>query len=168
MLRKYKCYLRVIIGLMIIILWFVFLFSLFNKPKTPITAETAHELLSDDGFTVADLTESALQANPCWDLKSVLCATKGSIRFEFYEFGSKESAVGVYSQAYSTIMRMLVDVPRIDTDTAVANYRVFTLRDQSQFAVTIYVENTAVYAHCDREDSSALVSILMAMRYYDE
>lgn len=168
MLRIGKYILRVLVGILIIFLWFVLLLSLFNKPKSPISTEYAGELLSTDGYTVTNLTDVTLQKNPNWDLVGVLSAVKGSIRFEFYEFKSKESAVDIYGQAYSDIMRMLVDVPRIDTDTSVANYRIFTLRDQSQFAVSIYVENTAVYAYCDREDLSVLVSTLMAMEYYDE
>lgn len=168
MLRIGKYILRVLVGLLIIFLWFALLLLLFNKPKSPISTEYAGELLSADGYTVTNLTDDTLQKNPHWDLVGVLSAVKGSIRFEFYEFKSKESAVDIYGQAYSDIMRMLVDVPRIDTDTSVANYRIFTLRDQSQFAVSIYIENTAVYAYCDREDLSVLVSTLMAMGYYDE
>ena len=167
-LRICKYILRVLVGMLIIFLWFVLLLLLFNKPKSPISTEYAGELLSADGYTVTNLTDDALQKNPNWDLVGVLSAVKGSIRFEFYEFKSKESAVDIYGQAYSDIMSMLVDVPRIDTDTSIANYRIFTLRDQSQFAVSIYVENTAVYAYCDKADSTVLVKLLMRMGYYDE
>ncbi len=79
---------------------------------------------------------------------------------------NENSAIDIYGQAHSLIVRTKMSIPYADYDTKNANYCIYTLAAGGTYSVAIYVENTAVYAYSNEENAGAISDILEAIGYF--
>lgn len=159
-----------IIGVVFLILIIVFgcvLLGLGKKSIDPLTALDVSSILKSQGYQPIDCTETALVDNPGWDLTGCVKVDNGEIEFEFYEFESRDSAVDIYGSAYLHIRTTKMATPKRATEARASNYRIYRLEAGENYAITMYVGTTAVYAFCDKEHAEKIDNILAEMGYYD-
>ena len=159
-----------IIGAVFLIALIVFvclILNLGNVSIEPMTVSSVSTILESHGYQPIDCMESALADNQGWDLTGCIKVDNGEIEFEFYEFDSRDSAVDIYGSAYLYIKQNKMAVPRRQLEARGSNYRMYWLEAGDNYAISMYVGTTAVYAFCDKEYADELDSILYEMGYYD-
>lgn len=145
--------------------WWVLSFG--NTSIEQMTISGVCSILESHGYQPIDCAESALADNPGWDLTGCIKVDNGEIEFEFYEFESRNSAVGIYGSAYRYIKQNKMAVPRRQLEARGSNYRMYWLEAGDNYAMSMYVGTTAVYAFWDKEYADKLDGILYEMGYYD-
>lgn len=159
-----------IIGAVFSLLIMVFvclMLSLGNKTINPLTTVDVCEVLKSQGYQPVNCTDSALAANPGWDLKGCIKVDNGEFEFEFYEFENESSAVGIYGSAYRHIRTNKMATPKRETEARASNYRMYWLEAGENYAISMYVGTTAVYAFCNKDYAAKLDDILFEMGYCD-
>lgn len=135
-----------------------------GQPKTPLTYQNVITSISKMGYTPIDTTASYKLQDPHLN-GSVTIETK-KMHFDFFEFDNNDSADNAYSVACSQI-RKYRSQDSMEGTEGYANYYMKDLRSNTMYYITIRVENTAIYAYCDREYTSELFRILKEIGYYE-
>lgn len=159
-----------IIGAVFLVALIVFVCFILNLGKAsiePMTVSSVSTILESHGYQPVDSTETALADNPGWDLTGCIKVDNGEIELEFYEFKSRKSAKDIYGSAYRYIKQNKMAVPRRQLQARGSNYVMYRLEAGDNYAISICVETTAVYAFCNKEYADELDSILYEMGYYD-
>ena len=138
-------------------------------PKTPATAEQTWDVLVAQGYEPQDITEWYFEKDEDFIESLIQCIAieKDDIHFEFFVFKNKDSAIDLYSQAYTKIILAKNAFNIIETGKKIANYSTYTLDDKNTYNVAIYVENTAIYAYSKSENKNEINKILFAIDYFD-
>lgn len=146
-----------------ILLTVILVFSFVDgKPKTPATGQQVSSILSDMGYSPIDVTDSYEKQD--LHLNGVITFETKKIHFEFFDFDNNGSADNAYSVACSQI-REHRSQDCMEGTEGYANYYMKDLRSSTMYYITIRVENTTIYAYCDREYTSELYRILTAIGY---
>ncbi len=153
--------------LLVLIIFGWWILSFGKASIEPMAISGVHSILESHGYQPVDCTETALADNPGWDLTGCIKVDNGEIEFEFYEFKSRNSAVGIYGSAYRYIRQNKMASPRRQLEARGSNYRMYWLEAGDNYAISMYVGKTAVYAFCNKEYADELDSILYEMGYYD-
>lgn len=159
-----------IVGTVFLIVLIVFgwwILSFGNASIESMTTSSVRSILESHGYQPIDCLKSALEDNPGWDLTGCIKVDNGEIEFEFYEFESRDSAVDIYGSAYHYIKQNKMAVPRRQLEARGSNYRMYRLEAGDNYAISMYVGTTAVYAFCDKEYAEKIDNILFEMGYYD-
>lgn len=138
-----------------------------GEPKTPATSEQVWNVLVEQGHKPQDITQKFLEGNPNSDLIKNIAIEEDDFRFDFYVFNSENSAVDIYGQAHSLIVRTKNAYPNIEYDQKEANYCVYTLTAKGEYNVAIYVGNTAEYAYRKEENANKISKILSEIGYFE-
>lgn len=138
-----------------------------SDPKTPATTEQVWKLLTSQGYEPQDLTNKyhAGYPNAKERLNRLTAIEKDDIRFDFYDFNNKNSAVDIYGVAYSHLVTTKRRGSYVEYETSIANYHIYTLKSDGKYYVSIYVGTTAVYAYADAENEGKINEILFAIDY---
>ncbi len=153
--------------LLVLIIFGWWILSFGNTSIEPMTISGVSSILESHGYQPVDCTKTALADNPGWDLTGCIKVDNGEIEFEFYEFESRDSAVDIYGSAYRYIKQNKMAVPRRQLQARGSNCIIYQLEAGDNYAISMCVETTAVYAFCDKEYADELDSILYEMGYYD-
>lgn len=141
-------------------------FYLTGQPE-PVSVEQMNDALISQDLQPVDITDSAQGNFPGAGLNKCVVAEQGDIRFEFYDFDNQSSALKVYREARKLIITTKMAAPRTEIETGKANFKFYSLAADGNYSVTIYVKNTAIYAYCDEENQSKIITILDAIGYVD-
>lgn len=157
------------IALVAVVCLCVIVYFMFGtEPKTPVTPEQMWDVLVARGYEPQDITESYIEDNP--DAKAYLnrffVLDKDDLHFEFYDLNDEDRAFSIYSNVYNYIYTQKRSVPYAQHDTSVQNYAIYTLKSSGEYSVVIWVENTAIYAYCDEENSYLISEILTDIGYF--
>lgn len=154
----------VIIFVVFIILW---LSALFSEPKTPATADEVWVAIEEQGYHPEDISDYYFQKDSGFkvSLKKCIAFEKEDIHFEFFEFNNKDSAIDIYGQAYHNIRVTHNSWQKMETSYENKNYSLYFLDSHGKYNVSIFVENTAVYAYCDSENKYEINRILDKIDY---
>lgn len=163
-----KSFVKLVIALTIFILIILLIFKIIIVPKTPATVEQVTEVLTSQGYKPQDITEQYFEKDIGFKQTLINCIAieKDDIHFEFFNFNNENSAIDIYGQAHSLIVRTKMSIPYAEHDTKNANYCIYTLAAGGTYSVAIYVENTAVYAYSNEENAGAISDILEAIGYF--
>lgn len=96
-----------------------------------------------------------------------LISEKNDVHFEFFEFDNISSPIRVYRQVYNDNLSENKLPQNVSIETGGIGYRYYSLTTKDRFLVTVYVENTALYAYCNNENSAELVEIISDMGYVE-
>lgn len=154
----------VIIFVVFIILW---LSALFSEPKTPATADEVWVTIEEQGYHPEDISDYYFQKDSGFKvtLKKCIAFEEEDIHFEFFEFNNKDSAIDIYGQAYHNIRVTHNSWQKMETSYENKNYSLYFLDSHGKYNVSIFVENTAVYAYCDSENKYEINRILDKIDY---
>ena len=154
----------VIIFVVFIILW---LSALFSEPKTPATADEVWVTIEEQGYHPEDISDYYFQKDSGFKvtLKKCIAFEEEDIHFEFFEFNNKDSAIDLYGQAYHNIRVTHNSWQKMETSYENKNYSLYFLDSHGKYNVSIFVENTAVYAYCDSENKYEINRILDKIDY---
>lgn len=153
--------------LLVLIIFGWWILSFGKASIEPITISGVSSILESHGYQPVDCTKTALADNPGWDLTGCIKVDNGEIELEFYEFKSRNSAVEIYGSAYRYIRQNKMALPRRQLEARGSNYRMYWLEAGDNYAISMYVGTTAVYALCDKEYAEKIDNILFEMGYYD-
>lgn len=132
----------------------------------PATAEQVDTALSKHGFQPKDITDSAQVNFSGMGLENCIVAEQNDIRFEFYKFDNVDSARKVYQQAYTKIIANRTN-QRVQFQERKLNYRIYILDIETNYYLSMYAENTAVYAYCSSENSEKINAVLDSLGYIE-
>lgn len=170
MKKQSKKYLPIILGvsfvLAVVFIVGILLYNLTYRPD-PVSVEKMCEVLSAHNLQPNDVTDAAADGFSGAGLKNCIIAEQDDLRFEFYNFDNSSNALKVYKEAYSLIVTTKMEIPRIEIKNRNANYRYYSLAAGGNYSVTAYVKNTAIYAYCNEENQSKIVSILDSIGYVE-
>jgi hypothetical protein len=126
------------------------------------------KLLVARGHAALDITEMYREKDEGFKETLLNCVAfeEDDVHFEFFVFNNKSSAIDVYGQAYTKIILEKNDIAKVEHDTQIANYSIYTLKARGTYNVAIYVGNTAVYAYCNEENAEQIASILREIGYF--
>jgi hypothetical protein len=155
------------IALIFFVLLIFIIIKVSTVPKTPATAEQVWDVLVSQGYKPQDITEKYINKDPSSDLVKSIVIENDDMRFEFFVFNSENSAIDLYGQAHSLIVRTKNALPNSEYDTKVANYCIYTLTAKGISNFAIYVGNTAIYAYCNEENTGKISQILRDIGYFD-
>lgn len=144
----------------------LFKYYLTGQPD-PVSVEQINEVLISQDLQPADITDTAQGNFPDAGLKDCIIAEQDDIRFEFYNFDNQSNALKVYREARKLIVTTKMAAPRTEIETGKANYKFYSLAADGNYSATVYVKNTAIYAYCDEENQSKIITILNAIGYVD-
>lgn len=128
------------------------------------TAEQVKTVLSQQGLQPVDITDTAIENFSGAGLENCIIAEQDDIRFEFYRFDNVDSARKVYRQAYTKIIGNKTS-QRVQFEERKLNYHIYILDNETDYYLSLYVENTAVYAYCSSENSAKVNSLLDSLEY---
>lgn len=115
-------------------------------------------------YTPSDTTDAYLKQDS--HLKSSVAIETDNIRFDFFEFDNDNSASNVYTHAYKQILDYRNGyIEDVETEEYYSNYRLYSLKTTGMYYLTIWVDNTAIYAYCNEDYISELGEILTAIGY---
>ena len=145
------------------------LINAFNIQKEPVTADRVYGIMMEQVFVPQDITEKYYEHDPAFEATLVKCVAfeEGDIRFDFFEFNNKNSAIDIYGQAYTKIITNYNAIHKIEIDHQMGNFSIYTLDSLGKYNVAIYVGHTAVYAECDSENKLEINKILDAIDYLE-
>lgn len=150
-------------GMILLVAMLIYVFT-NGQPKTPVTCKQVTAVLSNLEYTPSDTTEAYLKQDS--HLKNSVAVETDNIRFDFFEFDNDNSASNVYTHAYKQILNYRNGyVEDVETEEYYANYRLYSLKTTGMYYLTIWVDNTAIYAYCDEEYTGELGEILTAIGY---
>lgn len=163
-----KGFVKLAIAITLLILIILLVFKITIVPKTPATVEQVMDVLVSRGYEPQDITQQYFDKDTNFKQTLIKCIAieKDDIHFEFYNFNNENSAINIYSQAHSLIVRTKRSVPYAEHDTKNANYAIYTLASGGTYSVAIYVGTTAVYAYSDEENAGAISNILKDIDYF--
>lgn len=142
-------------------------FKIAIASKETAFVEQVYSVMTAQGFEPKVITEEYYQHDA--DFKEVLikciAIEKEDIRFDFFEFNNRDSAIEIYQQAHSTFTIEYNATHNIETDHHIANYSIYTLDALGKYGVAIYVDNTAVYAYCNSENKNEINKNLSKIDY---
>ena len=168
MKKKNKKFVSVLIFILIFGLSAYGIFYLYVSGRpTPATTEQVEAALNEQGFQSQNITDSAQNNFPGFGLESCIVAEQDDTRFEFYRFDNVDSAKKVYQQAHSKIIGNRT-IQRVEFEERKLNYHVYILDIETNYYLTMYAENTAVYAYCNStENSGEINAVLDSLGYID-
>ncbi len=154
----------VIIFVVFIILWFS---ALFSEPKTPATTDEVWAAIEEQGYKPEDISDFYYQKDSGFKLTLQKCIAfeDDDIHFEFFEFNNRDSAIDIYGQAYHNITVTHNSWQKMETSYKNKNYSLYFLDSHGKYNVSIFVENTAVYAYCNSENKYEINQILDKIDY---
>ncbi len=154
----------VIIFVVFIILW---LSALFSEPKTPATADEVWAAIEEQGYKPEDITDRYYKNDSDAFLSLVKCIAfkENDIEFQFFEFNNTNSAIDIYGQAYHNIRITHNSWQKMETSYENKNYSLYFLDSHGKYNVSIFVENTAIYAYCNSENKYEINKILDKIDY---
>lgn len=104
-----KGVIRLIVVLLLfgLLIWGVL--KLATKPKTVATSEQIWNAISAQGYEPQDITESYYNHDSGFKNVLLKCIAfeKDDIHFEFFDFNNNNSAIDIYSQAYTDITLLI-------------------------------------------------------------
>ncbi len=163
---------KTIIGSFAVVIVFVvfgimFMDALFAMPKTPATADEVWAVIEAQGYEPKDIAEYYYEDDYRFRLTLLKCIgfEKDDIHFEFFEFNNKEDAQDIYGSAHHKIITTQNSWQKIETDTKIKNYCIYTIDSLGKYSVAIYVGNTAVYAYSNSENKYEINKILDKIDY---
>ena len=137
------------------------------EKREPVTIEQLSSVLFNSGYETNDFTEKSLERYPNArnTLNQCVGFDKDDIHFEFYDFNNEASALDIFQQAHSIIYRTKMKINSVEMRTHKAHFSTYILDSSDSYDVAIYVENTAIYAYCNKESAGKLNSILAEIGY---
>ena len=141
-------------------------FYLTGQPES-VSAEQVNDALISQDLQPVDITDAAQGNFPGAGLTDCIVAEQDDIQFEFYTFDNPSSALRVYREARKLIITTKMETPRVEIEQGKANYKYYCLAAGSNYSVTVYVKNTAIYAYCSEENQSKIVGVLDTIGYVD-
>ena len=143
------------------------IFYLYTSGRpTPATAEQVQDSLSEYGLQPMDITNTSMDNFPGFGLESCIIAEQNDIRFDFYKFDNIQSAQKVFQQAYNEIIEYRTN-DRVQFHERKLHYSVYILDNSTDYYLTMYAENTAVYARCSSENATKINAVLDSLGYID-
>lgn len=150
-------------GMILLVAMLIYAFT-DGQPKTPVSCQQVTTALSNLEYIPSDTTDAYLKQDS--HLKSSVAIETDHIRFDFFEFDNDNSASNVYTHAYKQILNYRNGyIKDVETEEYYANYRLYSLKTTGMYYLTIWVDNTAIYAYCDEEYTGELGKILSAIGY---
>lgn len=162
-----KAFIRIGVFLVFMVVLTLIIFKIAIVPKTPATADQVWNMLVAQGYEAQDITEWYFEKDSGFKQTLIKCIAfeKDDIHFEFFVFNNRNSAIDVYGQLYTKIILSKSNFNIIEFDKQIANYSIYTLDDLDTYNVSIYVEDTAVYAYSKSENKNEINKILAAIDY---
>ncbi len=155
------------------ILIFIIIFCIFgggilyayigNRPNATTITQVENSL-AGQGLQAFNITDNAQSNFPNMGLENCIVAEQDDMRFEFYQFDNVKSARKVYTQAYNKIIGNRT-TKQVEFEEKKLNYHVYVLDIETDYYVAMYIENTAIYAYCDSENSSMIKGVLNSLGY---
>lgn len=150
-------------GIILLVAVLIYVFT-DGQQKTPVTCQQVTTALSNLEYTPSDTTDAYLKQDS--HLKSSVAIETDNIRFDFFEFDNDNSASNVYTHAYKQILDYRNGyIEDVETEEYYSNYRLYSLKTTGMYYLTIWVDNTAIYAYCNEDYISELGEILTAIGY---
>ena len=164
-----KGFVKLFLWILFLVFLAVVLINAFNIQKEPATADDVYVIMMEQGFVPQDITEKYYEHDPAFEATLVKCVAleEGDIRFDFFEFNNKNSAIDIYGQAYTKIITNYNAIHKIEIDHQMGNFSIYTLDSLGKYNVAIYVGHTAIYAECDSENKLKINKILDAIDYLE-
>lgn len=133
-------------------------------PTRPASSAQVQEALLAQGYTPAPLDSDYLTERP--SIEDAILSTGNGLRFEFYRFDSKTTAVTFFERARAAFSDAAEsDSAREEQRAEGGAFARYTVRANGAYAVALYSWNTAVYAHCDIAEEEDLRQILHQIGY---
>jgi hypothetical protein len=151
------------LGIILLVVMLIYAF-VTGQPKTPATCSQVTTELTNLGYYPTDTTSIYIEQDS--HLQGSVAIENEKLRFDFFEFDNNNSASNVFSHAYNQIIDYRSS-NKIESDEYYSNYRMYSLKSNGMFYITIRVENTAIYAYCDEGYTSEIGRILSAIGYVD-
>ena len=161
--KKISYYLPGIISCIFFVILLFTVLHITSIPKTPATAEQVWDVMVSKGHEPEDVTEKYTEISSI--LMKCIRFQEDDVHFEFFVLNNQESAIKVWRELYY-LSQEKMGWPRSEHDTVMANYHIYTLTETEKFFAVIRVGNTAVYAHCDKENISKISEILKDIEYF--
>ena len=139
------------------------LFSWAFQSKTPATAEQVWDVMIAQGHTPYDVTEQYYK-NSLF-VKKCIAFQEDDLHFQFLILSDKSSADGMYIEYISRIRSKTLGRPQVEHHTSYPNFGVYTVEADGKYYVSIFVENTAIYAYCDAENMDVINDIRRVIGY---
>ncbi len=136
-------------------------------PK-PATEQEVKNAITNVGFQVTDISDNSSEITFYNDnVINCVLTNENDIHFEFYTCHDTESAAEIYSQAHSLIYTTRMSYPNIEISNRKINYSDYSLDADGIYSITMFTENTAVYACCNSENKNKVLELLSAINYVD-
>lgn len=172
MYYRLKKQIKKILPLILFIFVFITLLSLVIKfystglPE-PVSATQINDILIKNDFNPIDMTELVQSNFLNAGLKSCIVSEQNDIRFEYYNFDNQSGALKLYREAQELIITTKMAAPKTEIEIGKHNYKFYSLAANGYYSVTVYVENTAIYAYCDIINQSKIIGILDKIGYIE-
>ena len=128
--------------------------------KEVLTAEKFEEVLTREGFSVADVT-SALDDKT---IKSVLTANNGIYQVEFYVTENDKRAKEIYQNNRNAFKENETKSSK-QKEISKTDYEKYTFELENQYQVIIRNKNTMVYASLNPDSKKSLNKIIDKLNY---
>ncbi len=168
---SFKVILRAVIGFGVFFGIIFLLFAITGKPKPVATIEQVESVLTEQGYTPIDTTETwkdhmSEDIKPC--LTEAVSIQVDDIDFTFFTFSDDNSAEGVRSYFSSWIWKNRFSTPNIEFSEGHANYLAYTLTAAGKYSLIVRIDNTVVFALSKEENASKILDIMCGIGYFDE
>ncbi len=164
--RKELIPLIIFICIFVLLLYGILRFSSTGIPESASVPQVI-DSLTDKGLNPNDVTENAIANFQNAGLRTCLIAENDGFRFEFFDFDNKASALKLYRKAEALMVTERLATPNIEIRNGKIGYKFYSLEASGMYSVTVYVNNTAIYAYCNRENQTKLNQILDDIGYLE-
>ncbi len=154
-----------LMGFIVLLLVAIFAILFANTgEKTPTTYEQVNTELISLGYEPTDSTEIYKEQSP--NLNGSISCDSERVHFYFFEFDNKNSAYSLFYNNHDLIYENISEGFR-EWDEHYDNYAMYSMSSNGIYYISIWVDNTAIYAYCDEEYTGELGKILEAIGYQD-
>ena len=157
---------------------FIFVFLVFiigyailhiGGPKTPVTADQVFEIMKAEGYYPTDATQHYRENGvDRTDLVEVVQISTDDFTLAFFEFLDDDGAKTLYRSVASKIRTDVYKSPNIEYSASFANFTIYTIQTDDQYAANVRVGNTEVYALGSKDSASDIHSFLVQIGYFKE
>lgn len=136
-------------------------YSLLNKPKTAISADTFNSSMTDKNYAVVDIIN---QYNEYDYIKKAYVAKNDNYQIEFYETSNNDYAIQMYDNNKQTFENEKSD-SSIETTKSAKNYSVYSLTVNGKYKYISRIDNTIIYINADKEYKDEIKEVIKELGY---
>lgn len=137
-------------------------FTMLNKEKTPITANTFNSTMESKGYIMTDSTWQFAQYGN-YMTKSYI-AQKAGYQIEFYELSSVENAIDMYN-TNKLIFELQETDASVSTTANMKNYSKYSLSTNGKYKYLSRIDNTFIYVDVDESYKDIVKDLMKELGY---